>query len=78
MVPDELIANLGDAHIYLNQIDGVKEQLTRTPMKLPNLIISDEVNFNGTIDEFLESCNKDSFKLDGYESHPSIKIPLSN
>lgn len=78
MIPDELIANLGDAHIYLNQIDGVKEQLTRTPMKLPNLIISDEVNFNGTIDEFLETCNKDSFKLDGYESHPSIKMPLSN
>jgi thymidylate synthase len=78
MIPDELIANLGDVHIYKNQIDGVKEQLTRTPMKLPNLIISDEVNFNGTIDEFLESCNKDSFKLDGYESHPPIKIPLSN
>lgn len=78
MVPDELIANLGDAHIYKNQIDGVKEQLTRTPMKLPNLIISDEMNFNGTIDEFLKSCNKDSFKLDGYESHPSIKMPLSN
>ena len=78
MIPDELIANLGDAHIYKNQIDGVKEQLTRTPMKLPNLIISDDANFNGTIDEFLESCNKDSFKLNGYESHPSIKIPLSN
>ena len=78
MVPDELITNLGDAHIYKNQIEGVKEQLTRTPMKLPNLVISDEVNFNGAIDDFLNSCNKDSFKLDGYESHPSIKIPLSN
>jgi len=78
MIPDELIANLGDAHIYKNQIDGVKEQLTRTPMKLPNLIISDDVNFNGTIDDFLDSCTRDSFKLDGYESHPSIKMPLSN
>jgi thymidylate synthase len=78
MVPDELIANLGDAHIYKNQIDGVKEQLTRTPMKLPTLTISDDVNFNNTIDGFLESCNKDSFKLYGYESHPSIKMPLSN
>lgn len=78
MVPDELIANLGDAHIYKNQIDGVKEQLTRTPMKLPNLIISDDMIFNGTINEFLGSCDKDSFKLDGYESHPSIKMPLSN
>jgi thymidylate synthase len=78
MIPDELIANLGDTHIYKNQIDGVKEQLTRTPMKLPNLIISDDVNFNGTIDDFLDSCTIDSFKLDGYGSHPSIKMPLSN
>ena len=78
MVPDELIGNLGDAHIYKNQIDGVKEQLTRKPMKLPGLIISDGINFNGTIDDFLESCTRDSFKLDGYESHPSIKMPLSN
>lgn len=78
MISDELIANLGDAHIYKNQVDGVKEQLTRDSFKLPNLIISDEVNFNGTIDEFLESCNINSFKLNGYESHPSIKMPLSN
>jgi len=78
MIPDELVANLGDVHIYKNQVDGVKEQLTRTPMKLPNLIISDDVNFTGTIDDFLDSCTRDSFKLDGYESHPSIKMPLSN
>ena len=30
MVPDELITNMGDCHIYLNQVDGVKEQLERT------------------------------------------------
>jgi thymidylate synthase len=29
MVPDELIGNLGDCHIYLNQVDGVKEQIGR-------------------------------------------------
>jgi thymidylate synthase len=78
MVPDELIVNLGDAHIYVNQIEGVKEQLNREPMELPKLIISDDVNFGGTIDDFLESCTKESFKLDGYESHPTIKMPLSN
>jgi thymidylate synthase len=78
MVPDELIANLGDAHIYKNQISGVKEQLIRTPMKLPTLTMSDDLNFNGSIDDFLDSCNTDCFKLEGYESHPSIKMPLSN
>ena len=78
MVPDELIASLGDAHIYRNQVDGVKEQLVREPYKLPTLGISDDVNFNGSIDDLLNSCTNDSFKLNGYESHPSIKIPLSN
>jgi thymidylate synthase len=78
MIPDELIASLGDAHIYKNQIDGIKEQLTREPRKLPLLEISDEVNFSGTIDDFLNSCAKESFKLLNYDPHPAIKIPLSN
>ena len=42
MVPDELIANLGDVHIYKNQIDGVKEQLNREPYPLPKLNINTE------------------------------------
>jgi thymidylate synthase len=42
MVPDELIGNLGDCHIYLNQVDGVKEQLTREPYQLPKLNINTE------------------------------------
>jgi thymidylate synthase len=37
MVPDELIGNLGDCHIYLNQIEGVKEQIGREPLELPTL-----------------------------------------
>jgi thymidylate synthase len=42
MVPDELITNMGDCHIYLNQIDGIKEQLNREPYPLPKLVINDE------------------------------------
>ena len=72
MVPDELIASLGDAHIYINQIDGVKEQLTREPYKLPTLVMvtNPELKF----DEYVY----DNFKLVNYQSHPTIKIPLSN
>jgi thymidylate synthase len=73
MVPDELIANLGDTHIYKNQIDGVKGQLTREPMKLPKLDIHP-----GILDYELDKLEVDMFKLVGYESHPPIKIPLSN
>ena len=78
MVPDELISNMGDCHIYKDQIDGVKEQLTREPYPLPKLVISDDVNFNGTIDDFLNSCSISDLKIEGYQSHPPIKIPLSN
>jgi thymidylate synthase len=72
MVPDELIGNLGDCHIYLNQIDGVKEQLTRKPFELPTVKISDRVV--NDISEY----TLDDIILENYQSHPSIKIPLSN
>ena len=78
MVPDELITNMGDCHIYLNQIDGVKEQLMREPYPLPKLVISNQVNFNEGIDEFLDSCLITDFVLENYQSHPTIKMPLSN
>jgi len=72
MVPDELIANLGDAHIYLNQIEGVKEQLTRIPYELPMVKILDkQVN---DISEY----EIGDFILENYQSHPTIKMPLSN
>ena len=82
MVPDELIASLGDAHIYVNQIDGVKEQLTREPYKLPTLMCKDEYWYLKDVDitfsEKIEKFKPDFFKIEDYQSHPSIKIPLSN
>jgi len=68
MVPDELIGNLGDCHIYLDQQDGVREQLNRSPMKLPKVTIQDGIYCNSPSDILLEN----------YESHPTIKFPLSN
>lgn len=78
MVPDELIANLGDAHIYKNQIDGIKEQLGREPFQLPKLIFSTQIDFEKGINELLDSCLITDFQVEGYKSHPAIKIPLSN
>jgi thymidylate synthase len=80
MVPEELVGNLGDVHIYSNQIDGVKEQLTREPYPLPKLMIDqfDETNhYIGDMDDISE-YNIEQFKLENYQSHPSIKLPLSN
>ena len=72
MVPDQLIGNLGDCHIYLNQIDGVKEQLTREPYPLPTVKISDIVV--NDISEY----TLDNIILENYQSHPKIYFPLSN
>ena len=75
MVPDELISNMGDCHIYLNQIDGVKEQLTREPFELPTL--NQFPTYEGTRPS-IESYVIGDFTLKNYQSHPTIKMPLSN
>ena len=72
MVPDELIGNLGDVHLYLNHIEPIKEQLTREPYELPTVKISDRVV--NDISEY----TLDDIILENYQSHPAIKMPLSN
>jgi thymidylate synthase len=75
MVPDELISSMGDCHIYLNQIDGVKEQLTREPFELPTL--NPFPTYEGSRPS-IESYVIGDFTLRNYQSHPTIKMPLSN
>jgi thymidylate synthase len=72
MVPDELIYNGGDVHLYLNHIEPIKEQLTREPYKLPIVKILD------TIVDDIAHYELSDFELIGYQSHPTIKLPLSN
>ena len=88
MVPDELIGNLGDVHLYLNHIKQAKEQIGRTPYELPTVKITERNWYmhekvkehlgEKTLDEKLKSYRPDCFELIGYESHPKIKAPLSN
>jgi thymidylate synthase len=71
MVPDELIGNLGDVHLYSNHIEQAKEQISRDSFDLPKL------KTNAKMDGIC--CNvPDDFELIGYQSHPTIKAPLSN
>lgn len=78
MVPEDLIGNLGDAHLYLNHIEQVTEQLDREPYKLPTL----KLNFEYTYwDGYLVDWDKipmDQIIIENYQSHPPIKMPLSN
>jgi thymidylate synthase len=80
MVPDELIGNLGDVHLYNNHIEQAELQLTREPFELPKLIINDEFwnHEYQTINGWINSMEIGDFTLDGYQSHPTIKAPLSN
>lgn len=68
MVPDQLVGNLGDTHLYLNHLDQAKEQVTREPYCLPEIDVINVDILNG---EF-------GYAILGYESHPAIKAPLSN
>ena len=72
MVPEELIGNLGDVHLYSNHIEQAKEQITREPYKLPKMAVL------YTKDTKLEDLTVDHFMAVHYASHPSIKAPLSN
>ena len=89
MIPDELIGNLGDCHIYLNQIEGVKEQINREPFEhLPSVNITERNWYlhesvkkhlgEKTFIEKIMSYRPDCFELIDYQSHGKIRFPLSN
>ena len=81
MIPDELIGNLGDVHLYSNHIEQAKEQIGRSSFKLPTLSLPHytqceygsmkfgiwDYEISDIVDELIN-----------YQSHPSIKAPLSN
>ena len=71
MIPDELIGNLGDTHLYSNHIEQAKEQISRTSFDLPKL--KTDVKIDGIC-----CATPDDFILEGYQYHPTIKAPLSN
>ena len=80
MVPEELIGNLGDVHLYSNHIEQAKEQISREPFELPKLVINGEFwnHEYQTIDGWINSMEIGDFQVEGYQSHPTIKAPLSN
>ena len=88
MIPDELIGNLGDTHLYSNHIEQAKEQIQRTSYDLPKIQITERNWYqhekvkehlgDKTFSEKILSYRPECFELKDYESHPAIKAPLSN
>jgi len=66
----ELIITLGDAHIYNNHIDQVKEQLSREPMALPVLTLNPAISV-------ITNFGMDDIELIGYNSHGAITAPMA-
>ena len=66
--PGELIGNLGDTHLYNNHLEQAEEQRMRTSFELPSVKLSNVDILNGEFD----------YEVVGYQSHPTIKAPLSN
>ncbi len=68
--PGELIVTIGDAHVYLNHLNAVEEQLTRTPRQLPILKLNRSID---DIDDFTMS----DFTIEEYDPYPPIKAPMA-
>ena len=88
MVPEDLIGNLGDVHLYKNHIEQAKEQIERTQYDLPTITITERNWYQHqlvkerlgpkTFKDIILSYRPDCFELTDYQSHPKIKAPLSN
>ena len=73
MIPDELIGNLGDCHLYNNHIEQAKEQVTRVPYELPEVLMRKACSLTGE-----REYTPEDVTLINYEYHPAIKAELSN
>ena len=66
----EFVHTLGDTHLYLNHMEQVDEQLSRTPRSLPTMRLNPNVK---SVFDF----KYEDFTLEGYDPHPTIKAPMS-
>lgn len=66
----DFIHTMGDAHIYLNHFEQVKEQLTRVPRQLPTLKLNTHITN-------LFDFRFEDFEIVGYDPHPAIKAPIA-
>lgn len=67
--PGEFVHTFGDLHLYENHVEAAKEQLTRTPMPFPRMSVDTDLP--------LDQLGLDHIKFHHYNSHPTIKAPVS-
>jgi len=74
LIPSEIVVSIGNAHIYQPHIEGMTEQITRTPYPPPKINIPEYQG--GSIDDYLAELSYKNITLNNYNYHPSIKMPL--
>jgi thymidylate synthase len=73
----DFVHTIGDAHIYLNHIEQVKEQLTRDEYRLPTLEISNDFVLSDGLDHEFDIDTVNMFTLKNYKYHPTIKMDMA-
>lgn len=68
--PGDFVHTLGDAHVYLNHIEPLKEQLTREPKDFPKIVFKRPISN-------IEDFTMDDFELQGYNPHPKITMEMA-
>ena len=68
LTPRDFVHTLGDAHVYLNHVEGLKIQLAREPFPLPTLVLAKKPLFEMTFEDI---------SLENYQHHPFIKFPVA-
>jgi len=68
--PGDFVHTLGDAHIYSNHVDALKQQLERTPRQFPTITIKRKV-------DKIEDFKFDDFEVSGYDPHPKITMDMA-
>ncbi|MDA3840675.1 MAG: thymidylate synthase [Patescibacteria group bacterium] len=71
LVPGEFVHSFGDAHVYSNHMDQIKEQMSREPKPFPTMKINKDIK---NIDDF----KFEDFEVEGYDPHPRIKAEIAN
>jgi thymidylate synthase len=73
LIPGELIHTMGDAHVYLDHIDALKEQLLREPRGFPEFAVKRDDRGNGEMDGW----KLEELEVKGYKPHVGIKMKMS-
>ena len=78
MIPGELVLMIADCHIYVNHVQGIREQIERSPFTFPTLRFGEKLESmnNPSLDDFI-TADLDQYVVENYNCHPVIKYEMA-